>query len=294
MADIDYLQQTQLGKHSAYPDTYTPSLLTKIERRRDREHLSIQSQSLPFTGCDIWNAYEISWLTESGMPKIAVAEFFVPANSPYMIESKSLKLYLGSFNQTTFTTIGVVGETIETDLSSAAGAPVRILLHESFNALKRSCKGHEKDEFARYGLGPDGFNAVDLDQYKISCTSYHPDDQLLKLAPKFDHKLKESLLSNLFRSNCPVTDQPDWASIQIKYDGPAIDHESLLRYLVSYRKHAGFHENCVEKIFMDIKNRCKPDKLSVYARYTRRGGLDINPFRSDFEATPDNVLIARQ
>jgi 7-cyano-7-deazaguanine reductase len=271
-------EQSPLGKPAAYIEQYDASLLFPIARSHAREAIGIGAV-LPFFGTDIWNAYELSWLNARGKPQIAIATFYVPADSPNIVESKSFKLYLGSFAQTAFESFDVVRDTIRRDVSAACGATVSVHLAGP-------------GEFGKLQL--DEFEGTSLDRLDLDADVYHPDPALLKAA--FDEApVEETLFSNLLKSNCPVTGQPDWGSVQIHYVGPQIDHAGLLRYLISYRNHTGFHEQCVERIFMDIARQCKPVKLAVYARYTRRGGLDINPFRTNYNLPmPDNLRTARQ
>ncbi|HYS63880.1 MAG TPA: NADPH-dependent 7-cyano-7-deazaguanine reductase QueF [Paraburkholderia sp.] len=271
-------EQSPLGKPSAYTEQYDASLLFPIARKNAREAIGISAQ-LPFFGTDIWNAYELSWLNARGKPQIAVATFFVPADSPNIVESKSFKLYLGSFAQTAFESMDVVRETIKRDVSASCGATVSVHLTAPY-------------EFGK--LQMEEFEGLSLDRLDLDAHVYQPDASLLKAALD-EAPVEETLFSNLLKSNCPVTGQPDWGSVQIHYVGPQIDHAGLLRYIISYRNHTGFHEQCVERIFIDVLKACRPVKLAVYARYTRRGGLDINPFRTNFNLPmPDNMRLARQ
>ncbi|MGH8782814.1 NADPH-dependent 7-cyano-7-deazaguanine reductase QueF [Paraburkholderia sp.] len=271
-------EQSPLGKPSAYLEQYDASLLFPIARRNAREQIGIGAQ-LPFFGTDIWNAYELSWLNSRGKPQIAVATFYVPADSANIVESKSFKLYLGSFSHTVFDSIDAVRDTIRRDVSAVCGATVSVHLAPP-------------SEFGKLQL--EEFEGLSLDRLDLDTDVYHPDASLLKAALD-ESPVEETLYSNLLKSNCPVTGQPDWGSVQIHYAGPQIDHAGLLRYIISYRNHTGFHEQCVERIFIDIARQCQPLKLAVYARYTRRGGLDINPFRTNFnQPMPDNLRNARQ
>ncbi|WP_027777835.1 NADPH-dependent 7-cyano-7-deazaguanine reductase QueF [Paraburkholderia caledonica] len=271
-------EQSPLGKASTYTEQYDASLLFPIARSNARDAIGIGAQ-LPFFGTDIWNAYELSWLNQRGKPQIAVATFFVPAESPNIVESKSFKLYLGSFAQTAFESIDVVRDTIRRDVSASCGATVSVHLTAPHDFGK---------------LQMEEFEGMSLDRLDLDTDTYQPDASLLKAALD-EAPVEETLFSNLLKSNCPVTGQPDWGSVQIHYVGPQIDHAGLLRYIISYRNHTGFHEQCVEKIFIDVLKACKPVKLAVYARYTRRGGLDINPFRTNYNLPmPDNMRLARQ
>lgn len=270
-----------LGQNSSYPDQYNPSLLFPIPRSENRLKLNIQpNQALPFIGVDLWNAFELSWLNQRGKPQIALAEFQIPADSPNMIESKSFKLYLNSLNNARFEDANEVKEKITTDLSMVAGSKILTRIISTEFAAKK---------------GIQEMDGVLLDRLDIEIDPYlAADPTLLEVNASFG-PVEQCLVSHLLKSNCPVTGQPDWASVQIRYQGRPILEEGLLRYLIGFRQLGEFHEHCVETIFCDIKRQCKPEKLSVYARYTRRGGLDINPFRTDHNAPwPDNTRHARQ
>lgn len=256
------VDSSPLGQKTTYVSAYDASLLFPITRQESRKVLGLVD-SLPFYGQDIWTGYELSWLNSKGKPEVAVAEFSIPFDSPNIIESKSFKLYLNSLNQTKFATLNDVKEVLVTDLSAIAGAAVDVNLHPLHNS-------NLLIDFT--------FNALCIDGLDISVDTYHPQQEFL-VADKAVN-VNEVLCSHLLKSNCPVTGQPDWASVFIEYTGAKIDHENLLRYVISFREHQDFHEHCVERIFTDILRQCKPTSLSVYARYTRRGGLDINPFRS--------------
>jgi len=272
-------EASPLGKPTAYETHYSPALLFPIARQQKREEIGIAG-TLPFFGIDIWNAYELSWLNLRGKPQVATATFMVPADSPNIIESKSLKLYLNSFNQTKVASPEALTEMLRADLSDGFGAAVQVklTLPEDFNKL---------------GMGE--LEGLLLDRLDIEVDSYTPDASILK-ANTEEAIVEETLVSHLLKSNCLVTGQPDWGSVQIRYVGPQIDQEALLKYLIGFREHNEFHEQCVERIFMDIMRHCHPQKLAVYARYTRRGGLDINPWRSNFTTgqRPSNLRNARQ
>jgi len=269
-------EDSPLGKPAAYGDRYDPGLLFSIERAPQRAALGL-GDPLPFSGADLWTAYELSWLDPRGKPEIAIARFSVPAESPRIVESKSLKLYLNSLSQTPFDSAAAVARVIAADLGAAFGAAVPIELVPP-------------REFAR--LRVTELEGESIDDIAIEVREYAPRADLLGAAGP---AVEEMLVSHLFKSNCPVTGQPDWGSVQVRYRGPRIDRAGLLRYLVSYRGHAGFHEQCVERIFVDLCERCRPGRLSVYARFTRRGGIDINPFRSNWETAPrTGVRTARQ
>lgn len=278
-------EQSTLGKTTGYPDQYDPSLLFPLARLPKRQEIGIVS-SLPFMGADLWTAYELSWLNQRGKPQVALMQCVVPCESPNIIESKSLKLYLGSFSGSRFADAADVQTRLRADLSQAlwggqtsgsAAVGIRLIAPEDF------------DQQAIAEL-----DGLSLDRLDIECTHYAPAPQLLTAA--FDEQpVTEVLTSRLLKSNCLVTGQPDWASVQISYSGPQIDQGGLLQYLVSFRNHHEFHEQCVERIFMDVWGRCRPSRLAVYARYTRRGGLDINPFRtSSPQPLPSQVRTARQ
>ena len=255
-------ENSPLGQQPVYIADYSPQLLYPIPRAPGYAQLGIQG-ALPFCGMDIWTAYELSWLNPRGKPVIAMARIEVPCESPRIIESKSFKLYLNSFNQTRFSDQGQVGQVLTVDLSNAAGSPVTVkILNAQAWPAAQNC-GEEYQCIDAQG--------IDIDRYQ-------PDAQLLQANTATP--VAERLVSHLLKSNCPVTGQPDWASLYLDYRGPMIDRAGLLRYLVSFRQHQGFHEQCVEQIFMDIKRLCQPEHLTVTARYLRRGGLDINPVRS--------------
>jgi len=279
MTISDSPRNSPLGKATAFPTAYDPTLLFPIERRKMRDELQI-SGTLPFFGLDIWNAYELSWLNMRGKPQIAIMTLTVAATSPNIVESKSLKLYLNSFSQTKLAGTDAVLELLRADLSAAFGSPVQVSLTQ-----------------------PDAFPSIQiqelegmlLDRLEIDVDQYSPNPSLLKTV-QGEPPVEETLVSHLLKTNCPVTGQPDWASVQIQYVGAEIRQDTLLHYLISLRNHDEFHEQCVERIFMDILRECKPQKLAVYARYTRRGGLDINPWRSNFSSgqRPLYIRNARQ
>ena len=274
-----------LGQQSAYPNQYDPNLLFPIARSDNRSTLGLNLQSTPpFFGVDIWNAYELAWLNLKGKPQIALAEFIIPADSPNMIESKSFKLYLNSLNQHCFADFTAVKTCLQHDLSQVLGTGLKVRLIQpcEITSNKKMAPIEELDGQL-------------LDRLDIEVNSHQNADPLLLKADHTSAPITQTLVSHLLKSNCPVTGQPDWASVQIQYQGRPIDEEGLLRYLIGFRQLGEFHEHCVEKIFCDIKIQCQPEKLSVYARYTRRGGLDINPFRTDFNAAwPNNIRHARQ
>ncbi|WJG10418.1 NADPH-dependent 7-cyano-7-deazaguanine reductase QueF [Aliiglaciecola sp. LCG003] len=269
------LAQLSLGKAVEYAQTYAPELLQAVPRSLSRDEIGLTGE-LPFWGEDLWNGYELSWLNSKGKPQVAMLRCTVPFDTPNLIESKSFKLYLNSFNQTRLPSSHELHRRLKNDLSACAGGAVKVevILPAQFSQQPiADLAGKCIDELD-----------IEIDAYQLS-------PQSLTTLPA---QVTETLMSNLLKSNCLITNQPDWASVMIKYQGNQIERESLLRYLISFRMHNEFHEQCVERIFTDIKQYCKPDKLTVYARYTRRGGLDINPFRSDFEHDYDTARQARQ
>ena len=277
--------QSQLGKSSAYVDQYDASLLFPIPRAVKRAEIGLAERAMPFFGADLWTAFELSWLNLRGKPQVALAHITVPCETPNIVESKSFKLYLNSFNNTRFADATMVQARIRSDISEAAwrgsdtpsSVGVRILLPEMFDREPV----HELD-------------GLSLDRLDMDFDTYSPEPAFLSAALD-EAPVSEVLTSNLLKSNCLVTGQPDWGSVQISYSGPQIDQAGLLKYLVSFRNHNEFHEQCVERIFMELWTRCKPIKLSVYARYTRRGGLDINPYRTSHPGMlPGNIRTARQ
>jgi 7-cyano-7-deazaguanine reductase len=271
-------EHSPLGKSSEYIATYTPSLLFPIPRAAKWAELGLTAETLPYQGVDFWNCYELSWLLPSGKPVVAIGEFCIPADSPNIIESKSFKLYLNSLNQTPFASQAEVVSTLEKDLSGAAGKPVGVRI--------RSLKDIEAE-----GIVP--VPGVCVDDLDVTISSYdRPQPELLQCDES--RVVEESLHSHLLKSNCPVTSQPDWGSVAVEYRGAALDHGSFLAYIVSFRQHSDFHEQCVERIFMDLQRLLKPEKLTVSARYVRRGGLDINPYRSTETLTLENGRLARQ
>jgi 7-cyano-7-deazaguanine reductase len=274
----DYTDQLPLGKATTYPSEYDPGLLCPVPRQAKRSEIGL-GPALPFHGVDIWNAYELSWLTPKGKPVAAMGEYRIPCESAFLIESKSFKLYLNSFNQTRFDNFEDVRALMSQDLAGAAGAPVDVSLipaaafdRQGFATLPGEC----------------------LDDLDIAIDNYALDAGLLAGAADARQEVSETLYSHLLKSNCLVTSQPDWGSVLIRYKGGKLNREALLRYLVSFRQHNEFHEQCVERIFADLMRFCRPRRLTVYARYTRRGGLDINPYRSNFEYDVLNLRLARQ
>ncbi len=267
-----------LGKSSAYVATYSPEQLFPIPRAPKWAELGLTAETLPYGGVDIWNCYELSWLLPSGKPVVAIGEFSIPADSPNIIESKSFKLYLNSLNQSVFESRQALVDVMVRDLSAAAGKPVGVRLRTL-------------DEVAEEGIAAlDGLCIDDLD---VTIEDYDsPRPELLR--SDSGRQVEERVYSHLLKSNCPVTGQPDWGTVVIEYRGAALDHGSLLAYLVSFRQHADFHEQCVERIFLDLQRVLRPDRLSVHARYVRRGGLDINPYRSTHDVLPDNGRQVRQ
>lgn len=272
------LKSLKLGQKTKYASQYDRTLLQPVPRALNRDGLGI-TQNQPFTiGADIWTAYEISWLNEKGLPQVAIADIYLDYQSQNLIESKSFKLYLNSFNQSKFANSNAVQQTMQRDLSECAQGDVKVRLNpvdvydsQKIDHLQGDC----------------------IDEQDIEITSYEFNADWLKDCVS-DEIVEEKLVSHLLKSNCLITNQPDWGTLHIHYIGKKINHEKLLRYVVSFRQHNEFHEQCVERIFCDLMYYAKPEKLTVYARYTRRGGLDINPFRSNFENLPENLRLARQ
>ena len=271
-------EHSPLGKSSAYVATYSPEQLFPIPRAPKWEELGLTAETLPYQGVDIWNCYELSWLLPSGKPVVAIGEFRIPADSPNIIESKSFKLYLNSLNQSVFESQEALRAVMTKDLSAAAGKPVEVRLSTL-------------DEITAEGVAR--LPGRCIDDLEVTIEHYDsPQTELLRCDPA--RQVEECLHSHLMRSNCPVTGQPDWGSLVVEYRGAALDPASLLAYLVSFRQHADFHEQCVERIFLDLQRLLKPERLSVYARYLRRGGLDINPYRSTERVAADNRRLVRQ
>ena len=272
------LKSLKLGQKTEYASQYDRTLLQPVPRELNRDGLGI-TQNQPFTiGAEIWTAYEISWLNEKGLPQVAIADIYLDYQSQNLIESKSFKLYLNSFNQSKFADFNAVQQTMQRDLSECAQGDVKVRLNpvavydsQKIDHLQGNC----------------------IDEQDIEITSYEFNADWLKDCVS-DEIVEEKLVSHLLKSNCLITNQPDWGTLHIHYVGKKINHEKLLRYVVSFRQHNEFHEQCVERIFCDLMHYAKPEKLTVYARYTRRGGLDINPFRSNFEDLPENLRLARQ
>lgn len=272
------LNSLTLGKPTAYHDIYDASLLQAVPRSMNREPLGLYPESLPFQGADIWTLYELSWLNSKGVPQVAVGEVVLDASSQNLIESKSFKLYLNSFNQTKFADWGSVRATLERDLSACAQGDVSVALFR-LQEVEGQPIGH--------------MAGVCIDEQDITIDDYQFNADYLDNATRSE-VVEESLVSHLLKSNCLITNQPDWGSVMIRYRGPRIDREALLRYLVSFRHHNEFHEQCVERIFNDVLRYCKPEQLTVYARYTRRGGLDINPWRTNTPFVPCHSRLVRQ
>ena len=274
---IDNLKSSShLGKKTRYASSYAPELLFAVARQPKRAELGI-TEKLPFSGADIWNAYELSWLNEKGKPLLALANIIVPCTTPNIFESKSLKLYFNSFNNSTFKNQAVVQTAIEKDLSNLTGGPVKVKLAALYTT-----------ELSSIGLLP----GQNIDHLDVSIDTYQTNSDFLATE---DEMVSEALNSDLLKSNCLITNQPDWGSVYIRYSGHKIKHAGLLQYIISMRNHNEFHEQCVERIFIDIIQRCQPTELTVYARYTRRGGIDINPFRTtDANLVMPNTRLVRQ
>lgn len=281
-----------LGKSVEYVAHYSPDLLCAIDRQASRESLGIRGDILPFNGEDVWNAYELSWLDPGGKPVVACGEFRIPSDSPAIVESKSFKLYLNSFNQSSFDSAESVQQALQRDLSATVGAPIQVCLNTAGGS----------------SAADEPLQGECLDQLAVACSDYQPRPALLKLAQNQQGQsvakavvetvagtvVEQCYYSHLLRSLCPVTGQPDWGTVIIEYRGPAIDPHGLLQYIVSYREHQDYHEHCVEQMFVDIMQRCSPQQLTVHARYLRRGGLDINPYRSTELTIAPNSRTNRQ
>ena len=270
------MTELPLGKATRHPDEYAPDTLYRIDRSENRERIGLRG-TLPFSGVDIWNAWDLTWLGEDGRPHSATAEIRIPADSPGIVESKSMKLYLGSFAMSRFASPDEVRDLVESDLGDCVGAAVSVRIDALSGTRAR---------------GLQRLPGESLDRAGVECGEWEVDPDLLSLAA--DDVVREDLFTDALRSLCPVTGQPDLGSVLVCYEGPRIDRAALLRYIVSYRRHQDFHENCVERMFVDLLDRCSPKKLTVYARYQRRGGLDINPFRSNAEASARNLRLWRQ
>ena len=267
-----------LGKSTDYRDTYDAGLLQGVPRSLNRDPLGLHADTLPFHGADIWTLYELSWLNAKGLPQVAVGHVELSHTTVNLVESKSFKLYLNSFNQTRFGSWEDVRHTLERDLRACAQGDVTVSLYRL-------------DEIEGQPIAHFHGTCIDNQDIEIDNYQFNADYLLNSTGSK---KVEETLVSHLLKSNCLITHQPDWGSVQIQYRGPQIDREKLLRYLVSFRHHNEFHEQCVERIFSDILRFCKPESLSVYARYTRRGGLDINPWRSNTDFVPAIGRLVRQ
>ena len=269
-----------LGKQSNYPQSYDPTLLYPINRKDNRDNLSIASNNLPFYGCDIWNCYEMSWLSASGKPEVCIARFQIPCNSKYLIESKSFKLYLNSFNNSVFKNNLLVTDILTKDLSHIVKSPIIVELI--------SIEQLQNNKFSKYGT------CIDNIEITINSYDYNLAYLLENKSPDADEIITETIHTNLLKSNCPVTGQPDWGTLIISYTGEAINHNSLLKYVCSLRNHQEFHETCVERVFVDLRNNFNFIELTVGAQYLRRGGLDINPWRSTTANSITPIRLPRQ
>ncbi|MBO9488889.1 NADPH-dependent 7-cyano-7-deazaguanine reductase QueF [Endozoicomonas sp. G2_1] len=278
------LKSLTLGQTTEYSSEYNPKLLQAVPRSLNRDDLALSNDNLPFYGEDVWYGYELSWLTPSGKPVVAVAEFRFPCSSVNIVESKSFKLYLNSFNQSRFDSWQQVQETLISDLSALVEAPAQVTLSKVDDCpalVIAALEGQCIDDID-----------ITIDDYQ-----FNP-EHLAESAPSQSEQdnavVEQTLVSHLLKSNCLITNQPDWASVYISYRGTEINQQALLKYLISFRQHNEFHEQCVERIFCDIQKYCQPQQLTVYARYTRRGGLDINPFRSTENISAPNARGLRQ
>jgi 7-cyano-7-deazaguanine reductase len=274
----NYADNSPLGKTIAASSVYAPEILFSIPREKARESLNLSANALPFNGVDVWTAYELSWLGANGKPEVAIAEIEIPCDSPNIVESKSLKLYLNSLNQSKLENADAVTSLIAADMSSVIGVDVEVRLYTL-------------DEYSQRAIDEcPGDNIDDLD---ITASNHgSPDAGLLSFASQ--SVVSEQLHSNLFRSNCPVTGQPDWATLYIAYKGQQLDRGALLQYIISYHNHQGFHEQCVEQIYLDLLELVRPQELTVYARFVRRGGLDINPYRTSTSEQVPSIRLVRQ
>lgn len=272
------LSALKLGQKTEYKSEYDPTLLQPVPRKLNRDGLGITEQQPFDRGADVWTCYELSWLNENGLPQVAIADVAIDFRSENLIESKSFKLYLNSFNQTKFASLEQVEQALAKDLSQCASGQVSVKVYK----------------LSAYTQQPIvDFAGECIDEQDIQIDSYEFSNEYLAGVAEGE-VVEETLVSHLLKSNCLITSQPDWGSVQIHYVGKKLNREKLLRYLVSFREHNEFHEQCVERIFTDLMQFAQPEKLTVYARYTRRGGLDINPFRSNFESVPQNLRMARQ
>ena len=277
------LSNLTLGKTTEYCSEYNPYLLQAVPRSLNRNDLSLSKNNLPFVGEDVWYGYELSWLNKKGKPVVAVAEFRFACTSPNLVESKSFKLYLNSFNQSKFSSFDEVEQLLSKDLSATAGSQAQVTLYKVDQCPALAIKLADPE-------------TICIDDKDISVDNFQYQAELLSPAQKNSSNeiVEEKLVSHLLKSNCLITNQPDWASIYISYKGVAINHSVLLNYLISFRQHNEFHEQCVERIFCDLQEYCQLDELTVFARYTRRGGLDINPFRSTHFSCAPQARTLRQ
>lgn len=272
------LEALSLGKETQYHNQYDAGLLQGVPRSLNRDSLALTAENLPFHGADIWTMYELSWLNSKGLPQVAIGHVELDATTENLIESKSFKLYLNSFNQTRFESWDIVEKTLLNDLTTCAKGKINLTIYPLSHFTSQPIVD---------------FAGECIDEQDIEIDNYQFDVQWLNESTT-DTLVEETLVSHLLKSNCLITNQPDWGSVAIQYKGKKIDREKLLRYLVSFRQHNEFHEQCVERIFHDIMQLCAPETLTVYARYTRRGGLDINPWRSNCEFVPEISRLARQ
>ncbi len=268
---------TPLGRKTTYVDTYTPSLLCPVPRWDAREELGLAPDALPFHGMDAWNVYELSWLNARGLPQVAMAEIIIPCTTRNLVESKSLKLYINSFANSRFDSRQAVRNAIESDLGACVEGAVDVQVMTLSEAEQVPL------------WQPAG---TCLDVLDLEVDNYEHDPQLAGTEQGADRT--ETLYSHLLRSRCPVTGQPDWGTLVVRYTGAPFNHAGLLRYIVSLRNHEALHEQLIERIFCELREQCQPRHLTVQGRFTRRGGVDINPFRSDFEDMPPNRRVVRQ
>lgn len=277
-------ENSSLGHLTTYPTTYAPDILYPIPRSLGRNKLALPAERLSL-GMDWWHVFELSWLNRRGVSQVALARLAIPATSECIIESKSLKLYFNSLNFTEFDSVENLRKTVETDLSNCLKADVKMAIFDVKNANSLAISEPQGECID---------NALDNSDKKIALTQ-DVDSSLLRLCKAGKSSEKQIFHSHLLRSNCPVTNQPDWGTVEIQIDCPLIDTMGLLRYILTYRQHNGFHEQCVEQIFSDLTLAFQPLKLLVRAWYTRRGGIDINPCRvSDISLLPNPSRLNRQ
>lgn len=274
---MDEIFASPLGKKTVYNDQYDPIVLYAVNRDQDRNAIGIDAQDLPFQGVDIYNFFDLTWLNSKNIPEYGMLSLYVSCESPNIVEAKSLKLFLLSFANSQFQSINDILTTLEQDLANAFGTKIRVSLANVLSDFM-----HIESRFT----------GINLDNLEINCVDKEINPDLLKSDPT--QSANEQLCTDLLKFGCPVTGKPNWGSVRITYNGPKIDQASLLQYIISYRNYKGLQEQCIERIFNDILKHCKPEKLTVEGRYTRRGGLDINPVRTNVDYNPPNMRLFRQ